>query len=82
MKIDTVRVCIYYPSKFAITIAANMSPQPTNSLVVIASCKISHAAIADTTDSKHKINDAIVGFMSFWATTCSVYAMPLENTPA
>ena len=47
------------------TIATNISKQPNNSLVDKISCKKTQPASADTTDSKHKIREATVGFMSF-----------------
>ena len=54
------------------TIATNISKHPNNSLVVNISCKKSQPARADTTDSKHKIKEATVGFMPFCPTICSV----------
>ena len=53
-------------------IAANISTHPNNSLELSFCPRITQPASTDTTDSKLRIRDAIVGSISFCPTICSV----------
>ena len=61
--------------------AAAMMTHPKISRPVRTWPKISHPATAPTALSRLMMRLAIVGFIPFCATICSVYATPLLNHP-
>lgn len=56
--------------------------QPIISLSTIVSCKINVPPITAKTDSRHKINDAIIGKVYFCPKIWKVYATPQVKIPA